>query len=111
MTATRPSADARGDRAPLVRRALTTPGASAFELVDWSERPVQITEGDGSVTFACALAALGHADATIETPLPADIGVEATEDVFIAAWRLGLKSIAVCREGSKLHQPLTTDAD
>jgi len=31
--------------------------------------------------------------------------------VFVAAWRLGLKAIAVYREGSKLQQPLTTDED
>jgi ribonucleoside-diphosphate reductase alpha chain len=44
-------------------------------------------------------------------PLPADAGVEAIEEIFISAWRLGLKSIAVYREGSKLAQPLTADAD
>jgi ribonucleoside-diphosphate reductase alpha chain len=44
-------------------------------------------------------------------PVAAGIGVEAIEEVFIAAWRLGLKSIAVYREGSKLAQPLTADED
>ena len=44
-------------------------------------------------------------------PLPAGVGIEAIEDVFITAWRLGLKSIAVYREGSKLGQPLTADED
>jgi ribonucleoside-diphosphate reductase alpha chain len=44
-------------------------------------------------------------------PLPADAGVEAVEDIFIQAWRLGLKSIAVYRDGSKLQQPLSTDDD
>ncbi len=44
-------------------------------------------------------------------PLGADAGVEAIEEIFIAAWRLGLKSIAVYREGSKLRQPLTADED
>ena len=33
-------------------------------------------------------------------PVPADIGVQEIEDVFIAAWRLGLKSIAAYCEGS-----------
>jgi len=33
---------------------------------------------------------------------------EAIEDVFIAAWRLGLNSVAV-QDGSKLVQPLTAD--
>jgi len=43
-------------------------------------------------------------------PLPPTAGAEAIEEVFITAWRLGLKSIAVYREGSKLEQPLTTGA-
>jgi ribonucleoside-diphosphate reductase alpha chain len=42
-------------------------------------------------------------------PLPADTGVEAIDDVFIDSWRLGLKSVAVYRDGSKLQQPLTAD--
>ena len=44
-------------------------------------------------------------------PLPSDATVEAIKDVFIDAWRMGLKSIAVYRESSKLQQPLTADAD
>ena len=44
---------ARAARTPLVRRALTRAGTSAFELVEWCERSVQITERDGSVAFAC----------------------------------------------------------
>ena len=43
--------------------------------------------------------------------VPADASVEEIEDVFIAAWRLGLKSIALYREGSKLAEPLTTDEE
>jgi ribonucleoside-diphosphate reductase alpha chain len=43
--------------------------------------------------------------------LPAHASVQEVEDVFIAAWRLGLKSIALYREGSKLAQPLTTDEE
>jgi len=44
-------------------------------------------------------------------PLAADTRVEAIEEALIAAWRLGLKSVAVYREGSKLAQPLTADED
>ena len=44
-------------------------------------------------------------------PLPAGATVEDIEDVFIAAWRLGLKSIAVYRDGSKLQQPLSAERD
>ena len=44
-------------------------------------------------------------------PLPVDASVQEIEDVFIAAWRLGLKAIALYREGSKLAQPLTADEE
>jgi len=44
-------------------------------------------------------------------PLTVDAGIEEIEEVFIAAWRLGLKSIAVYREGSKLAEPFTGDED
>lgn len=42
-------------------------------------------------------------------PVAADTGPDGIEEIFIAAWRLGLKSIAVYCEGSKLAQPLTAD--
>ena len=44
-------------------------------------------------------------------PVAANAGVQGIEDIFINAWRLGLKSIAVYRDGSKLMQPLTADED
>ena len=44
-------------------------------------------------------------------PLPEDVRIEAIEAIFIEAWRLGLKSIAVYRDGSKLGQPLTAQED
>jgi hypothetical protein len=53
MNVTRSSSPVRVARAPLVRRTLTGAGTSAFELVEWSERSVQITARDGSVAFAC----------------------------------------------------------
>jgi ribonucleotide reductase alpha subunit len=43
----------------------------------------------------------------LTVPLRPDAGADAVEHVFTAAWRLGLKSVAVYREGSKLKQPLT----
>jgi ribonucleoside-diphosphate reductase alpha chain len=44
-------------------------------------------------------------------PLPTDASAADIKRVFIDAWRLGLKSVAVYREGSKLIQPLTADDD
>jgi ribonucleoside-diphosphate reductase alpha chain len=38
--------------------------------------------------------------------LPASTTVEQIESLFLAAWRAGLKSLAVYRDGSKSTQPL-----
>ncbi len=37
--------------------------------------------------------------------LPAEATVEKIESVLLDVWRMGLKSIAVYRQGSKLDQP------
>jgi ribonucleoside-diphosphate reductase alpha chain len=41
--------------------------------------------------------------------LPTDCTVEDIEDAYIQAWRLGLKAIAVYRDGCKRTQPLSTN--
>jgi len=38
--------------------------------------------------------------------IPSQASVEEIESAFLEAWRMGLKSIAVYRQGSKLEQPL-----
>jgi len=40
--------------------------------------------------------------------LPHDITVEEIEQLFIDAWKMGLKAIAIYRDGSKRTQPLST---
>lgn len=40
--------------------------------------------------------------------LPSDASLEDVKDVFFKAWKLGLKSIAIYRDGSKASQPLNT---
>lgn len=42
--------------------------------------------------------------------LPHDITVEEVEQLFIDAWKMGLKAIAIYRDGSKRTQPLSTGA-
>jgi ribonucleoside-diphosphate reductase alpha chain len=42
--------------------------------------------------------------------LPSDCTVEDIEDAYLEAWRLGLKAIAVYRDGCKRTQPLSTSA-
>ena len=40
--------------------------------------------------------------------LDADVTVEDVEELFLLGWRLGLKAVAVYRDGSKSDQPMTT---
>ncbi len=39
--------------------------------------------------------------------MPADAGIDDVEELFIDSWRLGLKSVAIYRDSSKVSQPLT----
>jgi ribonucleoside-diphosphate reductase alpha chain len=43
--------------------------------------------------------------------LPSDCSVEDIEDAYIKAWKLGLKAIAVYRDGCKRTQPLSTSKE
>ena len=43
--------------------------------------------------------------------LPRDCGTAEIEKAYMEGWHLGLKSIAIYRDGSKRTQPLTTKAD
>jgi ribonucleoside-diphosphate reductase alpha chain len=40
--------------------------------------------------------------------LPADATIEDVEKIYFESWRLGLKAVALYRDGSKLSQPLAT---
>ena len=42
--------------------------------------------------------------------LPSAVTVEEIEQAYIEGWRLGLKAVAVYRDGSKRTQPLSTSA-
>jgi ribonucleoside-diphosphate reductase alpha chain len=42
--------------------------------------------------------------------LPSSVTVEEIEQVYIEGWRMGLKAVAVYRDGSKRTQPLSTSA-
>ncbi len=43
--------------------------------------------------------------------LPADADAASVQDIFTEAWKLGLKSVAIYRDGSKRTQPLSTSAE
>jgi ribonucleoside-diphosphate reductase alpha chain len=53
MTTVGASTRAPPRRAPLVRRRLIHPGASAFDCVEWGKRSVRITDPDGNPAFRC----------------------------------------------------------
>ena len=40
--------------------------------------------------------------------MPHETTVEEVEDLYVEAWKLGLKAVALYRDGSKLSQPLST---
>src|SRR5690606_28039423 len=43
--------------------------------------------------------------------LPNDATVEDVADVYMQGWKLGLKAVALYRDGCKLSQPLNTGSD
>ncbi len=43
--------------------------------------------------------------------MPADSTVEDIEDAYVEGWKLGLKALAIYRDGSKQSQPLNTSKD
>jgi ribonucleoside-diphosphate reductase alpha chain len=72
--------------------------------------------GENSISYVAHLSMLaavqpflsGAASKTIN--LPATITVEEVEQLIILAWRLGIKDIAIYRDGCKMSQPLKTDS-
>ncbi len=40
--------------------------------------------------------------------MPEEVTVEEVEQAYIEGWKLGLKSLAIYRDGSKRSQPLNT---
>ncbi|HVJ66598.1 MAG TPA: vitamin B12-dependent ribonucleotide reductase [Caulifigura sp.] len=43
--------------------------------------------------------------------MPADSTIEDVEDAYVEGWKLGLKALAIYRDGSKQSQPLNTSKD
>ena len=43
--------------------------------------------------------------------LPNDASVEEIQDIYLEGWKLGLKAVALYRDGSKSSQPLSTEDD
>lgn len=71
-------------------------------------RPISI---DGHLRMVAAVQPLLSGGVSKTVNLPAETTAEQIERVFIRAWKLGLKSISVYRQDSKLSQPLHTADD
>ena len=91
--------------------------ADAPGLRDEQRRVFQTAAGPGALSptahlrMVAAVQPLLSGGVSRTVPLPTDTDGDAIEDIFIAAWRLGLKAIAVYRERSRIAQPLTADED
>ncbi len=66
---------------------------------------------DGHLQMVAAVAPLLSGGVSKTVNLPAGTAPEQIEQLFVKAWKLGLKSISVYRQGSKLSQPLQTLED
>ncbi len=66
---------------------------------------------DGHLRMVAAVQPLLSGGVSKTLNLPHDTPPETIESIFIDAWRMGLKSIAVYRQGSKISQPLEAIED
>ncbi len=65
----------------------------------------------GQLAMVAAVQPLVSGGISKTVNLPSDVGVDEVEAVFRAAWRLGLKAVAVYRQGSKVMQPMSPPGD
>src|SRR5438045_5858673 len=91
------------------------PGLNAGDLpvFDCAFKP---TNGTRSIQYMGHLKMMGAVQPFISgaisktVNLPSAVTVEEIEQAYIEGWRLGLKAVAVYRDGSKRTQPLNTSA-
>jgi ribonucleoside-diphosphate reductase alpha chain len=122
---------------PEALRLLGYGDAESSEMIAWLERNGSL-EGAPHMreahlpVFDCAFAAAGGARtirpmghllmmAAVQpvlsgaisktVNLPHDVGPEAIRETFVEAWKLGLKSVSVYRDGSKRTQPLSASRE
>jgi ribonucleoside-diphosphate reductase alpha chain len=83
------------------------------EVFDCSFRPVggqRFVSAQGHLLMLAAVQPFLSGAISKTVNLPHDTSVEEIEEIFRMAWRLGLKSIAVYRDGCKTAQPLALAA-
>ncbi len=97
----------------------TIEGAPHLKLEDVSvfDCSFKATNGERSVNWLGHVKMMAAAQPFISgaisktVNLPSNATIDDVKNVFIEGWRLGLKAIAVYRDGSKSIQPLTTDKE
>ena len=85
--------------------------AEHLEVFDCAFKPYQ---GKRSISYMAHLKMMGAAQPFISgaisktVNLPQDCSVEDIRDAYVQAWKMGLKCVAIYRDGSKRSQPLNT---
>src|SRR5215467_3930667 len=94
----------------------TIEGATGFKTTDLPvfDCAFKPTNGTRSIQYMGHLKMMGAVQPFISgaisktVNLPSEITIEEIEQAYIEGWRLGLKAVAVYRDGSKRIQPLST---
>jgi ribonucleoside-diphosphate reductase alpha chain len=84
---------------------------SVFDCALRSANSARCISYKGHLTMMAAVQPFLSGAISKTVNLPAETTAEEICDVYIEAWKLGLKSVALYRDGSKVAQPLTTSDD
>ena len=93
----------------MVARAGSSP--SILPVFDCAFKPAR---GTRSLHYSAHLKIMGAAQPFLSGAIsktvnvPNSITVDEIRDIYVEAWRLGLKCVAIYRDGSKMSQPLNT---
>lgn len=96
------------DHGHLVGAPALRPGDRAVVQTATGPDPVPVA---GHLAMVAAVQPLLSGGVSKTLNLPAQATPETIEEIFLDAWRMGLKSIAVYRQGSKIGQPLLSPED
>lgn len=86
--------------------------AEHLSVFDCAFRPLKgerFIEVDGHLKMMAAIQPFISGAISKTVNLPNHVSIREVEDIFITAWRMGLKAITVYRDGCKLAQPLGQD--
>ncbi len=95
-------------RSPYLRRKSTFPSSIALSSRPNGQRSIQYM---GHIKMMAAVQPFLSGAISKTVNMPTDVTPEDIQQAYIEAWRLGLKAIAVYRDGCKRTQPLSTSLD